>query len=324
MRDVLLWYHENHAKKTTRSHKAAWFSFGLLLDFLPPGASAASFTHAEQALFVEEQKELGRSTGYIRRILVPIKAALNRAVRHGKITAAPFVDLSLAPEGSARERVLTIDEAKALLACASGQLRLFFIVSLMTGARPEAVLELTRRQINFERQFIQLNPPGRDQVKTKFRPDVPLVRPLVPYLKPPAQISKQLGHNGGPEFAGHDAGPHWVFPGQHGENRKTIAKAIRQAREAAGLDDQVTAYTLRHTVASELAMRGVPQEQISRLLGHRVGHRTTERYTKVSPNHLAEVVRALEAFAVDLGLCLAAGPLSTQPSAFELRASSLP
>ena len=156
----------------------------------------------------------------------------------------------------------------------------------MTGARPEAVLELTRRQIDFDRRIIRLNPEGRTQVKTKYRPDIPLVSPLIPHL---AKI-----------------GPHWVFPGRGGENRKTITKGFRQARQEAGLDDQVTAYTLRHTVASELAIRGVPQEQISRLLGHRVGHVTTERYTKVSPNHLREVVRALEDFAVDLGLCLPA------------------
>lgn len=288
MRDVLVWYYETHAKPNTRSHKAAAFAFRLLLDFLPAGARADAFTHAEQVAFVEEHRELGRSTGYIRRILVPIRAALKRAIKHGKLveTGTPIVDLSLAPEGAARERVLSIDEAKALLAAVDGQLRLFIIVSLMTAARPEAVLELTRRQIDFDHGIIRLNPPGREQVKTKFRPDVPLAKPLVPYLV--------------------NSGPHWVFPGQAGENRKTVAKAFRQAREDAGLDDQVTAYTLRHTVATQLARRGVPQEQISRLLGHRVGHRTTERYTKVSPDHLAEVVGALEAFAVDLGLCLPA------------------
>ena len=78
MRDVLVWYHETHALKSTRSHEAAALAFRLLLNHLPNGASANAFTRAEQVQFVDELGKQGRSTSYIRRILNPIKAALNR------------------------------------------------------------------------------------------------------------------------------------------------------------------------------------------------------------------------------------------------------
>ena len=46
--------------------------------------------------------------------------------------------------------------------------------ALGTGARPEAVLELHSRQINFEDGLVHLNPPGREQVAKKYRPVVRL------------------------------------------------------------------------------------------------------------------------------------------------------
>ena len=44
----------------------------------------------------------------------------------------------------------------------------------LTGARPEAVLELHSRQINFEDGLVHLNPPGHEQVAKKYRPVVRL------------------------------------------------------------------------------------------------------------------------------------------------------
>ena len=61
----------------------------------------------------------GLSDGYIRRILAVGQAALNRAYREGEITYVPRILLSLAPEAEPRERLLTIDEAKALFAAAT-------------------------------------------------------------------------------------------------------------------------------------------------------------------------------------------------------------
>ena len=46
--------------------------------------------------------------------------------------------------------------------------------ALGRGARPEAVLELHSRQINFEDGLVHLNPPGREQVAKKYRPVVRL------------------------------------------------------------------------------------------------------------------------------------------------------
>ena len=73
-----------------------------------------------------------------------------------------------------------------------------------------------------------------------------------------------------------------------------IAGSFQTLRDAAGF-----AYTLRHSVATELAARGVPEPEIAALLSHRMpGSRSTGRYLHVAPDRLASARAALEALAV--------------------------
>jgi hypothetical protein len=65
---------------------------------------------------------------------------------------------------------------------------------------------------------------------------------------------------------------------------------------------EVTAYTIRHTVAAEMRKRGVPVWEVAGFLGHSSGYRTTERYAKFGPDHLAEAVRAIDGYFEDLGI----------------------
>jgi integrase len=50
----------------------------------------------------------------------------------------------------------------------------FMLWTIATAARPEAVLALHSRQIDFQNGLIHLNPPEREQVTKKYRPVVRL------------------------------------------------------------------------------------------------------------------------------------------------------
>jgi site-specific recombinase XerD len=80
----------------------------------------------------------------------------------------------------------------------------------------------------------------------------------------------------------------FLFPGNVPDRSitaRTVEKACRHAREAAGLGKHVTVHTLRHCFATHLLEAGTDLRIIQVLLGHR-SLRTTAVYTHVSTSTL--------------------------------------
>ena len=76
----------------------------------------------------------------------------------------------------------------------------------------------------------------------------------------------------------------------------SIPHMWRLTREAAGLDERVTPYSIRHGMARELRKRRVPTEQIKLFLGHLPSgsDATTSIYAPYEPDFLGDAVRAIE------------------------------
>jgi integrase len=69
---------------------------------------------------------------------------------------------------------LDVPDLQRICAHAATHVQAFVLWALGTAARPEAVLELHSRQIDFHNGLILLNPPEREQVAKKYRPVVRL------------------------------------------------------------------------------------------------------------------------------------------------------
>jgi integrase len=70
--------------------------------------------------------------------------------------------------------------------------------------------------------------------------------------------------------------------------QRPLAEACKRAK----IEPAATFHILRHTYASSLAMRGVPMGVIAAQLGHSDTRMTERHYTHLSPNYVAETVRA--------------------------------
>ena len=122
------------------------------------------------------------------------------------------------------------------------------------------------------RPILNLNAPGRVQTK-KRRPALPMADWLRPW------IETAEGH----------------LVQYRGKPVKKIAGAFQSMRDAAGFGPDVTAYTVRHTIATELMARSVPELEIAALLGHSMPNiRTTGRYIHVAPARLASAKAGLD------------------------------
>jgi len=69
-------------------------------------------------------------------------------------------------------------------------------------------------------------------------------------------------------------------------------RPLAEASGIAKLDPPATFHILRHTYASSLAMKGVPMGVIAAQLGHSDTRMTEKHYAHLSPNYVAETVRA--------------------------------
>jgi integrase len=69
-------------------------------------------------------------------------------------------------------------------------------------------------------------------------------------------------------------------------------RPFRDACKAAKIAPAVTFHILRHTHGSTLAMRGVPLPVIAKQLGHADTRMTERHYAHLSPNYIAETIRA--------------------------------
>jgi hypothetical protein len=128
---------------------------------------------------------------------------------------------------------------------------------------------------------INLNPKGRKQTK-KYRPIVPITDTLLPFVQ-------QRGVK--------------RFVNWHGNPIESINQGFKTVVRAAGLNDEINPYSLRHTMAKELRKRGVPAWEVEGLLGHRRAG-VTETYAVYAPDYLSQGREAIDAYFADLGVSL--------------------
>lgn len=233
--------------------------------------------------------------GGARRDLEDFRAAINHHRKRRLHVGDVFVPLP--KPGAARARWLTRSEvARLVWAClttrekqggaATGKrplrhLARFILIGVYTGSRPGAILGLSwheqigRGWVDLERGRIYRMREGA-QANNKRQPPVPMAPQLWRLMR---RWARADGH----------FGPVVSFNGQPMQSVKT---AMRRAVELAGLDTEVTAYTLRHTTGSWAVQKGISTFKAAQLLG------TSEKmvqkhYGHLDPNHLRDEVAAI-------------------------------
>jgi integrase len=197
-----------------------------------------------------------RKASMARRQLETLRAAVNYF--HKEYGLDPLPAFSLPTKSNSRSRWLTRDEAARLLRSARGlpHLQRFILAALYTGTRSGAVLRLSWLP-NTNTGFIDLERgvlyrQGSSQRQTKKRqPPVAIPDRLMAHMKRWKRMDGNIRHV-----------VHW-----NGSSVQSIKKAFRSAKRAAGLSEDVTPHTLRHTAATWLMQAGVETWQAAGFLG---------------------------------------------------------
>ncbi|WP_027142922.1 site-specific integrase [Mesorhizobium sp. WSM3626] len=278
---ILVRYWNCHAKNLP-SHEAANYGLGRWTEFWGD-ATVADLTVPRQKEFMAWLKIKGFSNSYVSRVMAVGRAAIRMAWKHGEITSVPFIIDERDRSDAKQYRRLDKEEMRLFLATIQRwpHLYAYTIIALNTLARPEAILDLAPAQVRLDDRHIHLNPKGRKQTK-KYRPIVPITDTLLPFVQR-RDVTK--------------------FVNWHGAPIDSIKKGFKTVIRAAGLPDEISPYSLRHTMAVELRKRSVPAWEVEGLLGHRRPG-VTETYAEYSPDYLSKGREAIDNYFKDLGVSL--------------------
>lgn len=207
------------------------------------------------------------------RTLTTLKAALNWARDNRLVTddsawrlVKPFRNTT-----SARVRFLSLDEQRALVAHAAGELRDLVAAALMTGARFGELARLSVKDFDpvNESVFIAESKSGKAR-------HVPLTGGgtlLFSRLAGERERSAPLLTN---------AGERW--------KPAAYQRALKAAVAAAGLDD-ISLHELRHSYASTMVRAGAPLIIVAEALGHSGTRMVEKHYAHLAPSYVAETIR---------------------------------
>ncbi|MFF0077384.1 tyrosine recombinase XerC [Streptomyces sp. NPDC005494] len=232
------------------------------------------------------------------RTLQAVHSCLNRSVKRAMArdkVKRNVVELCAVPQGQAGRpsKALTFVQAGAVLKAAAGtSMHAYIVVALLTGARTEELRALTWDHV-FLKSQPNAEPPQPPHIavwRSVRRGGDTKTRKSRRTLALPARCVEALWQHF--EDQGWDrlaAGDGWeehglVFASAVGKplDSTNVRRSFRQALKAAeGVDaDDWTPRELRHSFVSLLSDRGVPLEEISRLVGHSGTAVTEEVYRK--------------------------------------------
>jgi integrase len=197
-----------------------------------------------------------RKASMARRQLETLRAAVN--FFHKEYGLDPVPAFTMPQKHRPRERWLTRDEAAALLweARRTPHLARFILIGLYTGTRSGAILGLSwipsvnTGFVDLDAGVLYRSGSGQRQTK-KRQPPVAIPVRLIAHLRRWRQKDRNLR-----------SVVNW-----NGSSVRSIKKAFRSAKRAAGLSEDVSPHTLRHTAATWLMLAGVETWQAAGFLG---------------------------------------------------------
>jgi integrase len=224
--------------------------------------------------YIEQRRASGVIDGTIRLELSKLRASLRWAENKALIAKAPFVWMP--PASSPRDVRLTREQAaRFLAACTARHIRLFVLLALTTGARREALLDLTWDRVDFAARRINLKDPARPRT-AKGRAVVWMNETALRALYDARQKAETP----------------YVIERSGGRVRDVKTGLIR-AGQRCGIE-WVTAHVFRHSAATWMAEGGVPMAEIAQFLGHKDSRVTERVYARFSPTYLRGAASMLE------------------------------
>lgn len=241
-------------------------------------------THIHQ--YVHQLRQHGRATASVSRSMVSLRALYQYLYRERLISSDPTMGLETPKSEKKLPNVMTIDEVETLLESPDTSVpsgvrdKAMLELLYATGIRVSELIELDVSHIHLELGFVRC--PGKG-AKERV---IPLGRIAVQWLDTYiGQMRQPLIKTTEPEPA--------LFLNHMGTRltRQGFWKILKKAAKSAGVREEVTPHTLRHSFAAHLLENGADLRAVQEMLGH-ADISTTLMYAQVSKVRMKDIYDA--------------------------------
>ncbi len=236
-----------------------------------------------------------------------LKAAFNKAVEWGYISANPFLKVKLPKQQKNQPAYLYEEELKTILdKIELNVARDASALSFYTGCRLGEVVSLKWKNVNIAEGYIVI---GDDDFETKGKNQrtIPLCEEALQIIVNIASINstKDSGtlSNRASTPLSNLTKSEYVFAKENGMpfSGDYISKRFKRGCRLAGVSDKIHFHSLRHSFASNLAIKDVTLYKIKELMGHS-SITTTEIYAHLNLDGLRDAVEVLNKPPLNLPL----------------------
>ena len=244
-----------------------------------------SITKEDITKFVKSLIDKDYSVSTIRMNIAVIRASFNYAIKDKNLQIFnPCTGVKLPKLDNARERYLSINEINLLRDTVKQtndkSLYIFLELLLQTGARKFSILTLTKKDFNLEHKEVTLKNHKTNTTYKGFLQD-DFIEPLKEYLKQ-FNLNEHI-------FTFSDD---MMYSLVGHKLLNILDKLFNVGLASNDRKNKVVIHTLRHSMASHLAINGTPIFTIQKLLNHS-DITQTMRYAKLSPENGKNAIQGL-------------------------------
>ena len=222
---------------------------------------AAKVTKASLHGYILHMEEQGKAATTISRMMAAIKAFFNYECMQARIRRNPAESLHAPKVEKKAPVVLSVDQVSALLAQPSGQtpkeIRDKAMLALLyaTGIRVSELIGIQMEDINMNIGFLVCRDGERERT-------IPFGRSAK------AALEEYLEHARNELLRGKGSDYFFVNCTGGAMSRQGFWKIIKYYGEKAGIEEDITPHTLRHSFAAHLIARGADMRAVQTILGH--------------------------------------------------------
>ncbi|MCB1247410.1 MAG: tyrosine recombinase XerD [Acidimicrobiia bacterium] len=267
------------AANTTRAYRRDLVRYANTLEDL--GSPSTTVTVREH---IRRLRSSGLAPSTIARNFASLRSYHRFLVVEGFRDDDPTVGIDAPTRTRSLPKALTVDQVLTLLEAPDGTAsgvrdRAVLEFLYATGCRVSEVTAVDLHDVDIETRTALLTGKGSKQRM------VPIGSYAVSAIESWLPVRMRV------RVSGHDDGALFLSSRGNRLSRQAVWRIVRVHGRAAGIPDaDLSPHVLRHSAATHMVEGGADLRTVQELLGH-ASLSTTQVYTKVSPEHLAETVR---------------------------------